>query len=691
MVKNRLASEARANVSLEAAREKETKLFQEKEWTPSVTSLQQSRLGIDGLRTGLSSVFCSVIRTELPAFNEQTRTKLAAKRAQLESLGPARGVLSDQREYLKSIVSAYQLPKYEHLSDDYRSYGGFGSSSKYLLQRLASYKKEKLQDRLETSGMVWKFKTPKPDKDEESDQAASETHFESTKNIYTWINHRYQTTKSRSLPGIVPYPLVERLFEEQTANWAGITSTFVKDVRVEFKIAVDYCLRCACQNKEILAELEKIVLEAVEAKLGAFLDFCLDLIKDEQNGMQVVASEKRVVNDVSEARTLRFMSAIARLEDESHHTRTPSILGGGLFGGLGTGSKPTTGGLFGGATTGGFGSVPRPYTGGLFGGLAGLGSVSSATSGGHIGDSTTGGIGSATGAFGGSTTGGFGSTAPKPTTGGVFGSTASDSSTAKPATSSGLFGSTPSSGTKPATNGGVFGSLSNNSTTAKPATTSGVFGSSPSNNATTKPAAAASPFGSIPSRTAATEPTASGTTEPARKPAFGGGLGGFGSTASTSTGFGTTNAKTSVFGASESVPEPTTGGGLSGSTFGAPPKPLTSFLASNQSALREVLTHDRQVVYEIHDVLKAYYRTSVQHYADSVCKNGLNQLFIEETMNVFSNEFVDALPDKEVERIAAESMEDRRRRRKLRSEVEALEGLVAESEALLRQSVGSRT
>jgi len=54
-------------------------------------------------------------------------------------------------------------------------------------------------------------------------------------------------------------------------------------------------------------------------------------------------------------------------------------------------------------------------------------------------------------------------------------------------------------------------------------------------------------------------------------------------------------------------------------------------------------------------------------------------------MDVFSDSFVDALPDREVERIAAESMEDRTRRRKLRDEISELEGVIAESEAILRE------
>ncbi|PVH75992.1 hypothetical protein DL98DRAFT_497701 [Cadophora sp. DSE1049] len=54
MVKNRSSTEAKVKVSLEAAREKEEKLFSSPEWAPAASGLDSDRLGIAALRTGLS-------------------------------------------------------------------------------------------------------------------------------------------------------------------------------------------------------------------------------------------------------------------------------------------------------------------------------------------------------------------------------------------------------------------------------------------------------------------------------------------------------------------------------------------------------------------------------------------------------------------------------------------------------------
>src|SRR5690242_10920018 len=106
MVKNRSSSEAKASVSLGTAREKEAKLFSGGPWSPALTGLDRTRLGIDSLRAGLSSVFCAHIRSEFPAFNKQTRIKLEEKSTQLKALGPSRSTTLEQREYLKTIVRA---------------------------------------------------------------------------------------------------------------------------------------------------------------------------------------------------------------------------------------------------------------------------------------------------------------------------------------------------------------------------------------------------------------------------------------------------------------------------------------------------------------------------------------------------------------------------------------------------------
>lgn len=115
------------------------------------------------------------------------------------------------------------------------------------------------------------FQTPTGDRDGWSD-AASSTFFVKgiTKNIYTWINHRYQETKSCAMPGLVPYALIERLFKEQTAEWNTITNNFVSSVTEIFHSAATYYLQVACTNREVSAALERLMRAEITKNMEAF-------------------------------------------------------------------------------------------------------------------------------------------------------------------------------------------------------------------------------------------------------------------------------------------------------------------------------------------------------------------------------------------------------------------------------------
>lgn len=548
VVKNRSSTETKAKVSLNASREKESRLFAGGAWRPSSSGLQDDRMGIHSLRTGLSSVFCAHIRAEFPAFNQQTRTILKKRREELAALGPARSTVAEQRDYLKAIVDLYQDSKGRCLTEDFQSSRKTDEAGLALERRLALRKKTNLRDSLKHGGALWTFQIPNADRDDWSDKAASAS-FDvgTTTNIYTWINDRYQETKSCTMPGLVPCELIERLFEEQTVKWRSITDSFVESVKKVFISAAAYCLRLACTNDLIYVSLERLIREEIEAKMAQFRSCCHSLIRKERKGMQVIACEEQFIKDIREARTLRLISAIAKLENDSP---------------LGTVNASTFG-------------QSSPAGSSLFANA-------------------------------------------KSTPGAGFGQSASTITSGN----SGGFSST-----------GLFGSKSNLATTASETTvpSTGLFGSKNSQAS-----------------------TASETTVPLTTPAFG---------------------SMGLFGALKF--ETTT------TTF----RTLTEFVKNNQAKLTEVLTHERQLVYEIHDILKAYYAISVQHYTDMVCKNELNDTFAEDTMNLFSKEFIDQLSEATISEIAAESPADRKKRRELKEEIERLETAISESEKILKQTV----
>jgi hypothetical protein len=415
--------------------------------------------------------------------------------------------VKEQRKYLRSIVTTYQTHRNHLLNDDFRP--DRPGDIRPISVDLGFQKKFLLRQRLRNSGPVWKFQSPTAERDEVSDKAAQSIFCTTNGNIYTWINARYQNTKSCALPGIVPYPLIERLFEEQTSNWRSLTDTFVLAVEKIFDESIQHCLKKACHNELVLVALNELVVAELRKKMQVFKDWCHGLIHDEQQGLQVVASEEQFINDIREARTLRFLSAIAKLENDS-----PAF---------------------------------------------------------------------------------FNETMP-----GQEATKATGRSTPEPPRLEFSFNTKPFVVPSPPT------------TQSKPSSTGIGSGSTASNLFSAVPVAKV-------------------------------------------------EASTANF------------------------KTFHNFAKDNKAKLKEVLTDDSQIIYEIHDILKAYYATSVQHYTDTVCKNGLGQAFVKETLNLFSNEFVDSLPDEEISRLSAESPADRKTRRELKEDIERLETAISVSEAILKE------
>lgn len=304
-------------MSISSARIKEEELFSTAPWAPKNSGLQKSRMGIDALRTGLSNLFCSHIRLEFPKFNAQTRVLLKQKRAELAALGPSRGNESEQRSYLMGIAERYQSPKHQCLHDNHRL--AEPNDPTLIARKLAVLKKVELRDALQSKGSAWQFQSPSRDVDPVSDAAANglQEDDDGNTNIYTWINTRYQSSKACEVPGLVPYPLVERLFEEQTESWVSITKVFTEKLAGVLKDAVRHCLNVACTNTRVQKALWELIEVQLDEEIAYFLDECLGLIEQHRDGMRIVASETDFVYQLNVARTLRFISAIARLKYDS--------------------------------------------------------------------------------------------------------------------------------------------------------------------------------------------------------------------------------------------------------------------------------------------------------------------------------------------------------------------------------------
>lgn len=314
-VRNRSSSEAKHELTLKEAKGKESELFSEKPWNPATSGLEKERLGIDALRTGLSKAFCDHI-------HRQIRDLLTSKKTELQALES--NALQDHRKYLRSIVHEYTTRKDQCLKDE-----GIKQDS-----QIKEWQKS-LVDDLRYRGATREFQVVTTNIDHDSDLAAVRrctSYLADQKNIYTWINERYQSTNNECLiPGLVPQTLMEELFREQTITWETITKTFTWAVSLASEAAVKEYLQFIHKKKELFEpqKFESLVLKALDAKMDRFRKACLNDLDSRRSLFGYVADEPGFTKEVREARAKRFMVAIARMHDHSkslsHDTREPRL------------------------------------------------------------------------------------------------------------------------------------------------------------------------------------------------------------------------------------------------------------------------------------------------------------------------------------------------------------------------------
>jgi hypothetical protein len=102
---------------------------------------------------------------------------------------------------------------------------------------------------------------------------------------------------------------------------------------------------------------------------------------------------------------------------------------------------------------------------------------------------------------------------------------------------------------------------------------------------------------------------------------------------------------------------------------------------------QDIITSDRQVVYQIHDILKAYYNISLRNYISSIFKT-LEPDF-REVIGTFSD-LVGTLSDEEVRKLFEESDVDKRSRKALEEDVQRLQLAILEAEVILTEPTSIR-
>lgn len=94
------------------------------------------------------------------------------------------------------------------------------------------------------------------------------------------------------------------------------------------------------------------------------------------------------------------------------------------------------------------------------------------------------------------------------------------------------------------------------------------------------------------------------------------------------------------------------------------------------------LSNEEQAIYDIHNILKAYYKVAIKCFTDNVMLHAVERCYVssESSITFISPEFVGELSNEELSSIAAESYATSSMRVKSRSRLERSENALALAE-----------
>lgn len=101
-----------------------------------------------------------------------------------------------------------------------------------------------------------------------------------------------------------------------------------------------------------------------------------------------------------------------------------------------------------------------------------------------------------------------------------------------------------------------------------------------------------------------------------------------------------------------------------------------STIALDNIVQNHPMSNAQHTVFEVHDILKAYYKVARKRFVDNICMQAADYLLVtgpNNPLKILSPQFVSALSDEQLEEIAGEDIGLRRKRIALAKEVKDME------------------
>ncbi|KAI3097124.1 hypothetical protein CBS147333_9398 [Penicillium roqueforti] len=245
--------------------------------------LPRSLVGVDSLRTRLSSLLLGQIASELPSLINEINSKINSCRSQLQKLGDPRATLDEQRSYLLHIRQAFQSLVKAAVDGTYNEpfFGDAQTDDGYQkrIRAVSQNLNQKFTDNISHCGH---FRHVIESQDHRS--VSKRRVLLTRKDYIQLIETLLKKTRGRELPGTFNPLIVKDLFQEQCGPWEDLTHSHINAAWTAAREFLQHAVSYVADEATAKALLRKVILPALENLRHALRKGSEELLMPHQRG-----------------------------------------------------------------------------------------------------------------------------------------------------------------------------------------------------------------------------------------------------------------------------------------------------------------------------------------------------------------------------------------------------------------------
>ncbi|KAJ5907937.1 Dynamin [Penicillium taxi] len=292
LLKNPSPDDLANGMTFQERRQAEFKFFSRAPW--KAQNLDQSRIGIDNLRSFLEDLLSRHIEQCLPEVLKDIRRVLKGAVDETFDLGTERSTSSQIRVFLIQISMEIRNLITYGVEGNYGGHqGDFFTETNCRLRAAVHRKNESFAQYMAKHGQLRKFvaddDAPSEISEEEpeeqvrfKDNSENEQIFVTALQMSRWVKEMYHESRGQELSGNYNHSLLQRLFLSQSSRWHDISRRHVQSIVDLVTQFVKSVLKSVVKDSEVRSNLWKRIMSTLQGNVKNAYQELAKLLQDEQ-------------------------------------------------------------------------------------------------------------------------------------------------------------------------------------------------------------------------------------------------------------------------------------------------------------------------------------------------------------------------------------------------------------------------